>query len=441
MQLTLRRFDDVIRQEMTTGTMERPDGSVLGVAMTQRLGKDQQLELSGTVADGFLQMKVTGPMQLERKIPWDEETIGLYRELRLPREKKIKPGDSFSYLRYEPGINAVVRAQVKVKDFEEVDVGGRKEKLLRVETQADKIMDVQLPMAILWMDKDYEVIRTQTEMPGLGQLVTLRSTREAALKPVTPAQISDVGLTQLIHLNRKAPAIHDARNAIYRITLAEDDHPDTAFAIDDRQATQNSRGKSFELNVHSLREPREIKDAKPAREEFLKSNYFINSDDEKVRELAQAAVGAETVPWKKALRIERWVHEHMKSTNFTEAMATADHVARTLEGDCTEYAMLAAAMCRAVGVPSRTALGLVYAEINKEKVRGPVLAYHMWTEVYVEGQWLALDATLGRGGVGVGHLKITDHSWHEQRSMAPLLPVMRVLLAKPSIELVQVDGR
>ena len=53
----------------------------------------------------------------------------------------------------------------------------------------------------------------------------------------------------------------------------------------------------------------------------------------------------------------------MESQNH-ESLATADHVAKTLEGDCTEYAMLTAAMCRAEGVPSRTAMGLVYADIK-----------------------------------------------------------------------------
>src|SRR5713226_7633081 len=100
----------------------------------------------------------------------------------------------------------------------------------------------------------------------------------------------------------------------------------------------------------------------------------------------------------------------MKILNFTEAMTTADHVAKTLEGDCSEFSMLAAAMCRAVKIPSRIAVGLVYVD---DRNRGPVLAYHMWTEVWAKGQWLPLDATLGRGSVGAGHLKIADHSWQD----------------------------
>jgi len=97
---------------------------------------------------------------------------------------------------------------------------------------------------------------------------------------------------------------------------------------------------------------------------------------------------------------------------------------------------LAAAMCRAVGVPSRTALGVVYASNHGGK---PYMAYHMWYEVFAEGQWLPLDATLGFGGVGPGHIKITDSSWYEEKSFAPLLPVLRALCAKPSMEVLKVE--
>jgi transglutaminase-like putative cysteine protease len=124
----------------------------------------------------------------------------------------------------------------------------------------------------------------------------------------------------------------------------------------------------------------------------------------------------------------------MRSRNH-EALASADHVARTLEGDCTEFAMLMAAMCRAQGIPSRTAVGLVYADVKG----GPVFAFHMWTEVFVRGKWIPLDATLGRGKVGATHLKITDQSWHDTRTMTPLFPVVRVL-GRVSIEVLSVES-
>ena len=104
--------------------------------------------------------------------------------------------------------------------------------------------------------------------------------------------------------------------------------------------------------------------------------------------------------------------------------APASQVLGDLKGDCRQHAMLTAALCRAAGVPARTAVGLVYAD---DAQRGPVLAFHMWTEVWVKGQWLMLDAVLGQGSVGAGHLKIADNSWQDIQTLAPLLPVTRVI--------------
>jgi len=143
-------------------------------------------------------------------------------------------------------------------------------------------------------------------------------------------------------------------------------------------------------------------------------------------------VGSETDPWRKALRIESWVHGDMHKQTHPEAFAPADQVARTLEGDCTEYAMLTAAMCRAAGVPARAAVGLVYVD----SVRGPAFGFHMWTEVWVRGGWMPVDATLGRGYVGATHLKIADHSWADTRSLTPLLPAMR-LVGKAAVAVVR----
>src|SRR5436190_11930904 len=98
-------------------------------------------------------------------------------------------------------------------------------------------------------------------------------------------------------------------------------------------------------------------------------------------------------------------------------MVPAFKVAQTLTGDCTEFSMLAAAMCRAAGVPSRVAIGLVY--VDRPPPRQAFFGFHMWTEVYVRGAWVAIDATLGQGSVGPGHLKIADHSWHDTPALTP----------------------
>jgi transglutaminase-like putative cysteine protease len=278
-------------------------------------------------------------------------------------------------------------------------------------------------------------VRTQTELPGLGKVIFYRTSRTAALRPGGAAsEIRDLLLSTLLPLNRPIPRPHDTRAVVYRITFKDDIDPKTAFAQDDRQRIVKADGQMVDLRVQASRAPRPVEHPSKVKEEYLKSCYYLNSDDSQVRALAREAAGDEPDPWRKAQRIERWVHDHMAKSNAV-SFATAGQVARRLEGDCRQHAMLTAAMCRAAGVPSRTAVGLVYVNDHGR----PVMAFHMWTEVWVAGQWLALDATLGRGAVGAGHLKIADHSWYDVQSLTPVLPVMRVL-GKISIAIARVDG-
>ena len=159
---------------------------------------------------------------------------------------------------------------------------------------------------------------------------------------------------------------------------------------------------------------------------------------QEVRVRAIRNTPAKASDWDKARAVEVWVNANMKS-EFNQAMAPCASVAKGLSGDCSEYSMLATGMCRALGIPSRTALGVVY--VAPKAGEKPTLAYHMWFEVSIDGQWLALDGTLGQGSVGPGHLKITDSHWDGERGFTPLLPVLNVLGAQPKVTIATVDGR
>lgn len=446
LSLTLKRFEDTVNLRMETGCEEDESGKVSAVSMKQLLAKDQHRIISGTVEGKQLRVLVEdirGAQKtrlLEKRVPWNDEVVGMYHQQRLFKEKQVKPGDKFSYLSYEPTITAVVTNRVTVHEAEQVSLlGGKKQSLLRVVAAPDKVEasngSVALPALTAWLDKDFVPVRSEVEVPGLGKLTLYRGSRESATgQSGKVAQIQDIGIGQLIRLNARIPKPYDTASAVYRITVKGDEDAASSFARDGRQDVKNAKGSTFELHVRAQRGPKAIDNNSKVKDEYLQSNLYITSDDAKVKAHAAAAVGRETDPWRKAVRIERWVHDNMQNKNFTEAFATADHVARTLEGDCTEHAVLASAMCRAAGIPSRTAFGLIYID----GPRGPSMGFHMWSEVFVRGQWLPIDATLGKGYVGATHLKISDHSWHDIQSLTPLLPVVRVV-GKLSIEVVSVN--
>ncbi len=378
----------------------------------------------------------------ESEIPWTEGVVGIVREPRLFKELNLKIGESFDYPSYIPTVNWVVKTTI-TNDGEESKVlwpNTPARKLLRFTTKPAPIGKVKLPASTTWVDPEtFEPLLLETDFPALGRLTFLRTTKEAANAPITrPVEVFN---TQSIRLNREIPGIHTKGSVVYKVSVPRDDEPETVFASESRQQILNldAKARTFELHVTASHGPDKNAPAQPAPgKEFIASNFFINWDNDLVKAHAAKAIAglpANAGAWEKAVAVERWVKKNMVAFEFDQAMATADNVAKTLRGDCTEYAMLAAAMCRAVGVPSRTVLGVVYAHTGDSKT---FMAYHMWYEVFADGQWLPLDATLGFGGVGPGHIKITDHSWYEERSFAPLLPVLRALCAKPSMEVLKV---
>jgi transglutaminase-like putative cysteine protease len=147
----------------------------------------------------------------------------------------------------------------------------------------------------------------------------------------------------------------------------------------------------------------------------------IQSDEPAVVDLAREVLPGETDAWTLACALERQVKQKVRLKNYSTAMASAAAVAKSLEGDCTEHAMLLAALCRARKIPARVALGLVYY------APGRAFAYHMWTEVWIGDRWIPLDATLGLGGIGAAHLKIASTSMSGAQAHGDLLPILSAL--------------
>lgn len=433
LRLKVKRFNDTIQLAMDSGTHELADGKVIGTFMKQMVGSKKTLEIDGVV-DGKQLTLTLDKTKLLKPAPWDPAVLGVSRQRTIFQERKAKPDDAFAYKSFEPTLNVVASVRVQVKNQEEVELfaGKQKKSLLRVDAKADKIGDFQMPPYAVWLDEALMPLRTQLEVPGLGRVMLYRTTKAFALSPSGTAPALDLGISHYVRLQRRIPQPHDTTSAVYRITIRDEEDAAGSFSQDGRQAIKNVQGNALELHVRA--EGGTGDGAKPGAE-FTQSSYFIASGDSKVQELARKAVGFEKEPWKKALKIEKWVHDNMRVT-ASEGLAPADQVARTLAGDCTEFAMLTAAMCRAQGIPSRTAMGLIYADVRT----GPVFAFHMWTEVWHDGRWTALDATLGLGHIGAAHLKISDQSWHDERTLTPLLPVVRVL-GKLAIDVVRVEGR
>jgi hypothetical protein len=447
LHLKIKRYQSVVPLRLEVTSDENADGKAFAFSFTQFLEGGKKFTQTGRVENGKLVLSVPGQPKLE--LPWKDGPLGMYRQDTIFKLKKVKPGDSFSFLSYELAVPATLTIHVKVKETETADVlvatkeGGklkvtrRPVRMLRVEARPDKVTvgarTVQLPAQVFWLDRDHQPIRSRSELPGLGALTLYRTTKEVAQKEgIAPELLPDLGLNTLVKLKQTIEDPYDTTSAVYRITVKDDEDAASAFARDARQTVKNARGDTFELHVTAIRAPGKAPGTEKAAREHKSSNYFLDSDSPAVKKLAGKIVGSEAEEWRKAQKIEKWVHDNMTPRNDI-TFTTASSIARGLAGDCRQHAMLTAALCRAADVPARTAIGLVY---SRDPGRSPVLGFHMWTEVWVRGRWLGLDATLGKGSIGATHLKLYDATWADTRTLAPLLPVVSVL-GKLQVEVIR----
>lgn len=444
MRLTFRRSSALVQVRMEQGTEESTEGKVTRVFMRQYQGDAVQVNLNGQLdADGRMAVDIDHGRS-RRRLPWNEDVVSLNRRDGQFISRQPKPGDEWSQQIYEPIVNTVVSYHVRVKEPEEVPVSqstaaaGSRRTLLRVELKPDLLVtgsgSLQLPTQVVWLDSTFVPVRRQIEMDGLGTILLVRSSRAEATAPINPASLPDINSLSLIPLARKIDRAYTTRQALYRITVRDDPSAVTALVQDEHQEIKALSPSTLELRVHPVKGLIQEEGTVTGGQEFLAPNYYINSDHARILSTAHEIVAEESDPWRKALRIERWVKSQM-TVDSRAPLEPAGKILASRRGDCRHYAFLTTALCRAENIPARTAIGLIYTDKNNQ---GPAFGFHMWTEVLIQGHWRGLDATLGLGGVSATHLKVTHHSWTGTSSLTPLIPVNRVL-GKLKMEVIQVE--
>ena len=277
MSLNVLRDKKQVELRFENGQEETADGKVLAVFMTLFQGPGK-LTVNGRVKGDKLIVQANGA---ERELPWDPKVLGLYAQERLWKDKKVKAGDMFEFVNYELAVGKAFTVKNIVKKVEETDVlevkPGLKPKaervkrsLLRVETTPDMVeiegKPVPLPTLVSWLDKDYSVLRSETEMPGLGRVVTYRTTKEVATEEGTaPALLPDLLLTTLIPVNMPIEKPFERNEVVFRITLRDDKEPATAFTRDARQSVENIKGSTFDLRIRAERHAGDCRQAYAGR--------------------------------------------------------------------------------------------------------------------------------------------------------------------------------
>jgi transglutaminase-like putative cysteine protease len=123
---------------------------------------------------------------------------------------------------------------------------------------------------------------------------------------------------------------------------------------------------------------------------------FIDSDAPEVIAFTQAAVGGETDPTRKAVRLFYAVRDAIWYSPWAVTDDPADYRASSVVGMnatfCVPKAVLLTAAARAAGIPARFGFADVRNHLTSEKLQQAMgtdlFIYHGYTALYLDGRWL-----------------------------------------------------
>ncbi len=144
---------------------------------------------------------------------------------------------------------------------------------------------------------------------------------------------------------------------------------------------------------------------------FLEAEPLVHSDDPRIEAQARQIVGRTRNPRRAVERLVDWVYDEIDK-RVTVSVPSALEVLETRRGDCNEHTVLFVALARAVGIPARTAAGLVHVDGS--------FYYHAWPEVYLNG-WVAVDPTFGQFPADASHLRFTIGGLAQQAELIRLI--------------------
>lgn len=417
-RMHVKRFGQEAKQEITFESLETPDGRLL--EFTSQLSQGTvPLSVAGRVAGSLLHLTTTSAgKSISSTIPWGDAFGGPFAPELSLLQSPMKPGEHRKLRHLALGFNQVATVDLIAKDYEPVEMLHGTSELLRIDTVM-RFGDGEVLQGITWTNRTGQVQKTTTAAMGI---TTYRVSKEVALDQAGPGEF-DLGADLTVPLSQPIPNAHGTRAIRYRVHLDEED-PARIFVSGPTQRIRPLDAHTAELTVYALRPDGEVGNpdaaSPPATPADLEPTNLVQSDAPTVVAMAEEGAGGQTDPWKTALALEQYVHRTIRLKNFSQAFATAAEVAQTREGDCTEHAVLLAALCRARGIPARAAIGLVYMEADR------AFGYHMWNEIYVNDRWIPIDATLARGGIGAAHLKLAHSSLEGAGAYTSFLPVMQV---------------
>ena len=247
-----------------------------------------------------------------------------------------------------------------------------------------------------WVDEDGRVLSASSPLGFTMEKTEYELARQAQEDASGEASLAideDIILSTAVRSNVDLGAVEEHDVLRFRLTGVEL----SGFQLDGgRQSlsgdTLTIRREDWDAIDPGFSLPYKLMDLR----ETLEAQPLIQSDDPRIQDEARKAVGR----WQRDARevagiLTRRV-DRMLAKSVTFSIPSALQVLDSRQGDCNEHTVLYVALARSLGLPARTAVGLVYLNGS--------FFYHAWPEVWL-GEWVAVDPTFGQYPADAAHIR------------------------------------
>jgi len=333
----------------------------------------------------------------------------------------LKIGQKRTFTIFNPQFMKFIKITLEVIGEKVVDIKGEEKNAFVLQATFEGLKQMS---TIIWLEPNGDFLQATMNLMNMR---IERTTKAEALESFPGLNYVSTWVFANTLLPRRARITElEVKPTIENGDVIED--VETVFIEDTRQHFEK-RGDEAILIIQAPTFTNEESDQLPisADEEvlkFLEPTDFVESKDEEIAQIAQGIAGDEKNAWVVSKRISRWVSEYLKATSDVP-FGTAKEALNLKKGDCTEHAVLFAALARAAGIPTKVCLGLTYTNIG-------AFLYHAWPEVYV-GKWVPIDPALGQMQVDATHLKMFEGVMTEEEQQTHVLNILSVI-GKLSLE-------
>jgi len=318
------------------------------------------------------------------------------------RGRELVPGQSFRFPLFDPSTMSRKSVEIKVVEKSSVEVNGITYPAFRLQ------MQLYGRGLSFWVNEKGVLLKEE----GFMGLTLVKSSGAEATKGVSGGAGADFYELAAVKSDRRLTRPRDIRHLKVRLKSF---HPSVLDGAAVDQGRQSLKGDVLDIVQEKLPTRGEYRlpynDVSGKMASYLKPELTIQSDHPAILKKAGAISGGVNDPVAAARRLMGWVYTHVEKRPVV-SVPDALTVLKNPVGDCNEHAVLLTALLRALKIPARVCVGLVYTNGR--------FYYHAWVEAYV-GKWVSMDPTLNQMPADATHIQLVRGEMDKQVDLIALM--------------------